>query len=427
MIQIRLHDKQYKVAVNPSRFRVVCAGRRFGKSVLSRSIVLDWASKIKNGLFWIVSPTYQMGKDIHWKQGLNIEIPSSWIAKKNEADFEITLVNGSRIALRSAENPDRLRGVRLNGLIVDECAFIQRWDEVWKNALRPSLSDTQAPALFISTPQGYNHFYDLYLLGQKKEKDWRSWKFTTYDNPFIPKEEIEKAKRELDEDAFAQEYLAEFKKFTGLVVKDFKRETHVIEPTEFPQDATYYRSIDFGFVNPTAVIFAYINNKGELIVYDEIYQKGLQTPDLANLILQKSAGRLFSGTYADSSQASDIAELQKYGIDVLPVSKSSGSQEDWVVYKIRKLVEKVKQNKLKITKNCVNLIWEIENYRYHEVNKNGVIREIPMKVNDHLIDALTYLITSLPEEIEVKILNKPEENWIRELPDDKLFNKDGFF
>jgi len=400
MLQIKLHPNQYQTATDNHRFRVVCAGRRFGKSVLSRSIVLDWATK-KQGLYWIVSPTYQMAKDIHWKQGYNLEIPQDWILKKNEVDLEIVLKNGSRIALKSAENPDRLRGVGLSGLVVDEIAFLKDWKRIWKEALRPSLSDTKAPALFISTPLGYNHFYDLWMKGQTDDKEWKSWHFTTYDNPYIAVSEIEQAKSELDEDTFAQEYLGEFKKFTGLVYKEFSRENNVIEPIELQPNWTYYRGVDFGWVNPTAVVFVAITDKGELFVFDEIYQKGLQTPDLAQLIKQKSSGKAFTNTIADSAQIADIEELRKYGLMINPVEKTSGSPtESWTAYRIRKVNEKLKTKTLKVFSTCKNLIFEFENYQYHEIRNGSEVKEVPMKINDHAINALEYLICSLPEKIE---------------------------
>lgn len=422
-MRIKLHRTQLEVAKDKHRFRVVCAGRRWGKSVLSRMIVLKWAAE-KPGLYWIVSPTFVMGKDIHWKQGFNVEIPTKWIAKKNEADLEIVLANGSRIALKSAENPDRLRGVKLSGLVVDEIAFLRDWDRIWEEALRPTLTDLQAPALFISTPRGYNAFYDLWRRGQENDPDWKSWRFTTYDNPFVPREEIDQAKNELDEDAFAQEYLAEFKKFTGLVYKDFSREKHVIAPIELGPDWTFYRAIDFGWAHPTAVLFVAVDPKGIVYIYDEIYQTGLQTPDLANLINQKSAHRHFAATVADSAQASDIAELQKYGLAISPVKKTSGSRdEDWSTFRIRKVSEKLRNGKLFVFENCQNTIWEFENYRYHEVREGNTVQERPMKVNDHAMDALSYMVVTLPEWVEPTYGESNLREMLEELPREEVFKE----
>jgi len=365
----------------------------------------------KRGLYWIVTPTYGMGKDIHWKQGFNDELPRGIVAKRNETELEITLVNGSRIGIKSAEHPARLKGVGLEALVVDEIAQMRDWDAIWSEALRPTLTDRQAPALFISTPVGYNHFYELWKQGQGGNKNWRSWTFTSYDNPYVPREEIDSARIELDEDIFAQEYLAEFKKFSGMVYKDFSRAKHVIEPIEIGAGWPRYRAIDFGFINPSGVLFAAIGDN-TLYIYDEIYQAGLQTPELASLIKQKSAGTMFSNTFADSAQAADIAELVRYGVGVVPVRKAAESTlENWVAYKVRRVAELIKTDRLKIFNNCLKLIWEIENYRYMEVGEGQRVKEVPAKVNDHLCDALAYLVCSLPQQVIGQIGEPGEEEY----------------
>lgn len=396
-MNVRLHKTQKEVADSPARFKVITAGRRWGKSTLSRMQILKWATD-KAGTYWIVSPTFAMGKDIHWKQGFVNEIPADWIKSKNEAELEIVLMNGSRIALKSAENPDRLRGVKLNGLVVDEIAQMRNWATIWEECLWPTLIDYAAPAMFISTPAGYNHFHELWKKGQGDDPMWKSWKFTSYDNYHIPRSEIEQARKYNDEDTFAQEYLAEFKRYTGKVYKEFDRDVHVIEPMELRSEWSFYRGIDFGFVNPSAVIFGAVDTKGIMYIYDEIYQAGLQTPELANYIKQKSIGRNFTFSVADSAQQSDIEEINRYGLPVSPVKKTSGSNtEGWTQYKIRKVSEKLKAGTLKIFSNCVNTIREFENYEYIEVKDGDYVKEVPRKVNDHTCDAVSYLIISMPE------------------------------
>lgn len=231
MLIPKLHDTQFQVATDTHRFRIVCAGRRWGKSTLAQLIALQWATK-DVGTVWIVSPTYRQGKQIHWNE-LNKIVPREWVLKKNEVDLSITLKNGSVIELKGAENPDALRGVKLRGLVIDEIASIRNWDWLWQEVLRPTLTDYEAPALFISTPKGFNSFYELYEEGNKPGGLYKSWRFTSYDNPYIPKEEIDNAKKELTEDTFAQEYCADFRKFTGLVFKEFDRAVHVIQPIQF--------------------------------------------------------------------------------------------------------------------------------------------------------------------------------------------------
>ena len=232
---VKLCKWQGEVANDPHRFKVICAGRRSGKSVLARLLLLKWALSAV-GTYYLVSPTYRQAKSIHWTE-MRKEVPREWILKTNETELSITLKNGSVIELKGAENPDALRGIKLRGLVIDEIASIRNWDWLWQEVLRPTLTDYSAPAIFISTPKGYNHFYDLFQAGQSVREngtqDYKSWRFTSYDNPYIPSGEIDNAKKELTEDTFQQEYMASFTKFTGLVYKDFVREINVIEPIAF--------------------------------------------------------------------------------------------------------------------------------------------------------------------------------------------------
>jgi len=163
----KLSPPQYEVFNDQHRFKVICAGRRFGKSVLARTMILEWALKKADGVCWIVNPSYRQAKEIHWQE-LQKEVPKSWIAKKNEQELSITLKNGSVIALKGAENPDSLKGRYLTGLCVDEIASIRQWEWLWDEALRPMLTDFEAPAVFISTPKGYNHFLSYICRGKWK-------------------------------------------------------------------------------------------------------------------------------------------------------------------------------------------------------------------------------------------------------------------
>jgi hypothetical protein len=146
---INLHRGQLEVANDTHRFKVLAAGRRWGKSVLAQLIVLKWAVENPGRLFWIVSPTIVQSKQIHWRQLQKI-VPLSLIEKKNEVERSLTLKNGSIIELKGAENPDALRGVKLKGLVIDEIASIRNWDWLWSEVLRPTLTDYEAPAIFIS-------------------------------------------------------------------------------------------------------------------------------------------------------------------------------------------------------------------------------------------------------------------------------------
>ena len=436
-MKVKLSKWQIEVARDHHRFRIVCAGRRAGKSVLSRLIVLKWALENK-GLYWIVSPTYRQGKQNHWRE-LQREIPIKWVAKKNEVELSIILKNGSIIELKGAENPDALRGVKLRGLVIDEIASIRNWAWLWAEVLRATLTDYQAPAIFISTPKGFNHFYELYELGQKDEgSDYKSWRFESYDNPFIPKEEIDNAKKELTEDTFAQEYLADFRKYTGLVYKEFQREVNVISPFDIPERWTIYRGFDFGSTNPTAILWIAVDNDENWFIFDEHHETKKTIDFHAGVCNSKSNKWRIEATYGDPSGAQWISEFAERGIYITPALKeASTSQQSWVRFGIEKIIEKLriipgKTNSLIksppeglpslfIFNTCVNTIREFETYRWKEksVSQAQDLNEpdIPEKANDHAMDALRYFAVSY----------KKAESPV-DLPDDtRMFGEDGFY
>lgn len=428
-MKIKLHKTQYDVAKDQHRFRVVCAGRRWGKSVLAQLIVLQWAVRNPGGLFWIVSPTYRQSKQIHWRQ-LNQIVPKLLVEKKNEVELSITLKNGSIIELKGAENPDALRGVKLRGLVIDEIASIRNWNWLWAEVLRPTLTDYMAPALFISTPKGYNHFYDLYTLGQgssmasmddnqEEGNLYKSWKFTSYDNPYIPKEEIDNAKAELTEDTFYQEYMADFRKYTGLVYKGFDRDLHVIERFTLPAEWEIFRAIDFGSTNPTACLWIACDGDGNWYIVDEHYETGQTIDYHSGVINSNPASNTVVATYGDPSGAQWIQEFAQRGVYITPATKESGqNNEGWVRYGIEKVSEKLKsmlghfvpvldgpsQGKrmgmpsLFVFNSCVNTIREFETYRWKEkaVTQAQDLNEpdAPEKANDHAMDALRYFAVS---------------------------------
>jgi len=413
MAKVRLHPGQMEVANAAERFRIICAGRRWGKSVLSRLIVLKWATE-KQGLYWIVSPTYKSGKMIHWRDYLK-EIPRSWIAKKNEVELSITLKNGSVIEIKGGENPDALRGVKLRGLVVDEIASIRNWDWLWQEVLRPTLTDYRSPAIFISTPKGFNHFHDLFLLGQDgKNELYRSWRFTSYDNPYIPKDEIDNASKELTEDTFAQEYMADFRKYTGLVYRTFDRAVHVIPGFDIPSSWRIYRCVDFGSTNPTVCLWIAVDNDDNIFIHKEHYESQ-KTIDYHAGVINSLTHRNISATYGDPSGAQWINEFRERGIYITKANKETGtSQDNWVRYGIEKVAERLKvlpghavslgdtllgsAPKLFIFNNCVKTIAEFENYRWKEKSATQAQDlnepDQPDKAHDHAMDALRYFVVS---------------------------------
>ncbi len=213
-IRFKAHEKQQQVIDSPARFRVLAAGRRFGKSYLASAEAIRFALKKKRQTVWCVSPIYAQTRKL-WRIIMEL-LPEKLIRNVNRSELAIELVNGSTIWFRSADNPDSLRGEGVDFLVLDECALIKR--AAWEEALRPSLSDTKGAGLFISTPKSFNWFHELYA-SAAEETEIQSWRFPTSASPFVDPEEIEKAEKSLPQIVFRQEYLAEFIDEAGSVFR----------------------------------------------------------------------------------------------------------------------------------------------------------------------------------------------------------------
>jgi phage terminase large subunit len=438
-MEVRLSKWQTEVWDDTHRFRVVCAGRRSGKSVLSQLQVIAWANE-KPGKYWIVAPTYKQAKQIHW-EGIQHYVPQKLISKKNEVELSVTLTNGGVIELKGAENPDALRGVKLRGLVIDEIASIRNWNWLWSEVLRATLTDYEAPVVFISTPKGYNHFFELYQLGQSKENNthYRSWRFTSYDNPYIPKGEIDNAKQELTDDTFQQEYMADFRKYTGLVYKEFQREVHIIEPFDIPAGFTLYRGVDFGSTNPTACLWIAVDGDENWYIVSEHYETGQTIDYHAGKINANPFSSRVTQTWGDPSGAQWIQEFAQRGIYITPANKEVGTNfNSWVRFGIEKVAEKLKTIPGKVSvsvqrqngsngtqaepciyifSNCTNLIREFETYRWKEksVTQAQDLNEpdVPEKANDHAMDALRYFAVShiKPQVYKIPETDISRKNW----------------
>ena len=282
---IYLHEKQMEVAKTKSRFKVVVAGRRWGKTQLAKISIIKYA-RIKNRLIWYVAPSYRMAKQIMWPE-LIASIPRDWVKKVNETSLTIFLTNGTRIELKGADNPDSLRGVGIHFLVMDEVQDIN--PEAWIKVLRPTLASTRGHVLFIGTPKAYNFLYDLYVLGQKQENidshKWKSWQFPTMTSPFIPLEEIEAAKTDMDDKSFNQEFNASFETMSGRVYYPFDRKTH-LKSCPFNPNLPIWVGQDFN-LNPMSSVIMQPQDNGEVWIIDEIVLKGSNTDEVCSEIERK--------------------------------------------------------------------------------------------------------------------------------------------
>lgn len=377
-----LTNPQNQIASDLHRFRVVNCGRRFGKTTLAIEEIKGKALSRATRIVYL-APTIQQARDIAWLQ-LKKELRPV-IVKSKEApslELEVRNIKGSTslIQLRGWEAIETLRGQQFDFVVIDEIASMRNWQENWQEVIRPTLTDTKGEALFISTPKGFNHFYDLYNK-ENEDKDYKSFHFSTYDNPNIPVEELEKARAELTEDRFAQEYMADFRKTEGLIYKEFNRSNHLFDLIGPTSPLEKLCGIDWGYTNPAAVLLIVRDFDNTYWVMSEWYQRGKTTEEIVEYAGSLKANKY----YADPAEADRVDVLRKAKLNIREVNKDVVSGIDAV----RNLF---KNGKIKIHRSCQNLIWELETYAYKEKMANKNEPEEPIKENDHLVDALRYVL-----------------------------------
>lgn len=257
-LEINLHPAQIDIFNSDARFRVVAAGRRFGKSYLAAYLLLvEGLKRDHTGLsgayydedrmrikeVYYVAPTFEQAKKIIWP--LIKDLGRNVIATTHENTATITLINGRRISIKGADRPDSLRGVGLSFVVLDEYAFMK--EGVWDAILRPALSDVEGRALFIGTPEGENHFFNLFVDAQRMGyPQWATWQFMSLDNPTLARAEIAAAKDQLSEQLFAQEYEASFSAESGTIFQA----GWWLKSADEPSDGEYYIACDLaGFSN----------------------------------------------------------------------------------------------------------------------------------------------------------------------------------
>tara|TARA_R110000751_G_scaffold49686_16_gene110505 strand:+ start:2767 stop:4041 length:1275 start_codon:yes stop_codon:yes gene_type:complete len=240
-LQVSLLPWQQTVFNDPTRFKVIPAGRRVGKTQFAcwKLILEGLANTVANARVLYVAPTQGQAKELMWD--MLLDLGQSVIKSTYVNTLQITLINGTKISLRGADRPETMRGLKLAFLVMDEYADMK--PEVWEQILRPALADLQGDAVFIGTPMGRNHFFELYQYSElDPDPEWTGFTFTTYDNPTIPKEEIEAAKRSMSSFSFRQEFLASFE---ALGSEIFKEEWIKYDDKE-PKTGDYYISVDLG-------------------------------------------------------------------------------------------------------------------------------------------------------------------------------------
>lgn len=393
VINPRKHQRQ--LLENPSRKLVVVAHRRFGKTTLALFKILLSAQNPQTRYFYL-SPTYRQSKMVAWEMLVNM-IPKQLIAKKNEVELIVGLTNGSTIELKGADNPDSLRGVGLDGVVLDEFAQIN--PSMWSEIIRPALTDRKGWALFIGTPKGKNHFFDLYMNTPETDRCLLKASQTG----ILDAEELESARKEMNRDEFNQEFECDFLYFSGQIYKEFKPEKHVLKNYDIMRNWDQGVAIDHGQVNPTAALFYAVDYDDRIIIFDEYYQAGntvsTNVKNINELIAKndyKVNGAILDPSAFAKNRSKDNV-LYSVADEYADANLVCIPGQNDVLAGINRVKEYFQNDRLFILARCENTIKELESYRWKDkrlVDSN--LPEEPLKVNDHAVDALRYIINSRP-------------------------------
>ena len=389
---MKLTNPQWDIFTDDSRFRVVVAGRRFGKTFLSTiellRVALGENQKVYNKNCWYVAPTYKAAKEIAWDM-LKSVVRERDVSKINESELSIRFKNGSVIALKGAEKPDNLRGRSLDFVVLDEIADMR--PETWGEVIRPSLSDRQGTALFIGTPKGRNHFYDLWT---QDLDDWASFQYTTLEGGNVPDFEIEAAKRDLDERTFKQEYEAAFVNYSGIIYYNFDRQESV-KPTLLGEDVLHI-GMDFN-LDPMSAVVA-IRQDNALRIIDEVIIYGSNTDEMVDELKVRYPNKKLV-IYPDpacrqrktsAGGRTDLSILQNAGFAV-KVRERHTSVRDRINSVNARLKTSDGERHLFVDPKCRQVIKSLERQTY----KEGTSQPDKESGYDHMNDALGYLVDYL--------------------------------
>ena len=312
-MKVLLKPPQWEVFLCAERFRVLVAGRRFGKTYLALTELVQaaWGQGRK---VWYVAPTYRQAKRVAWK-GVKQMTKPYWAGKPNETDLTIELISGGSISLRGADNYDSLRGDGLDYLVIDEYASIA--PAAWTEVLRPALADKQGGALFIGTPRGHNHFFDLYEAAQSRP-NWATFHFTTEQGGNVPLAELKSATHELDERTYRQEFQASFETLgVGRAYYAFDR-AHNVGLVNY-QPFSLIWSLDFN-MNPLCSVLGHTHN-GMVHIFDELILPDSNTLSACEEFLARTQSWC-SGTPIN---------VEVYGDATGEAKKTSASRTDWQI------------------------------------------------------------------------------------------------
>jgi len=422
---------------------VLLMGRQSGKTYFATQHA--WLNAvIRQGRYFVVFQTYKQAHEVVWRQYIPL-IPEELINKKNELDLivELDYVHGpvklpdgqtiqvdhdhsqprSVIQLLGSDQADSHRGFKAHGIIFDE--YADQNPDNWEAVYKHFFTTTDGWAIFMGTPRGYNHFYDLVEYAKENPR-WFYQEATWRDSPYVSEKFIIDERKEAEKtgklSTFLQEVELEFRAIQGAVYPDFDRDIHIKKPAEFPdlEELDIYAGIDFGF-HTTAVIFIGIDKEQNWWIFDEVYGREETLEDVMPRIWTKLGDKRLILIVGDSQNKDAIEMMASKGFPVTPVVKHQGSIIDGIDLiraKLKPRTQLVGEPKPSIffSSACKNLIQEVEAYKYPEDKPDRNPTDLPMKDNDHGPDALRYVAIQMkfgrltedkmPENTTIKALNE---------------------
>lgn len=414
------HAGQRTIHRSSARHRLASCGRRFGKSKLGGAELVPealYAHTIAHVLaelqeqrrFWIVGPNYDDAERewrVFYDAMKRLKVPMDRPGTYNDVtggNMQMSLWDGRFIVeCRSAQHQESLDGEGLNGVLMVEAAKMK--SIIWNKFIRPALADKRGWSLHTSTPEGKNHYYDLWRRGQDpSDPSWASWRMPSWKNDIIfpggrEDPEIQEMAKDMSEERFNQEIKADFTDFVGRVFKTFESETHVID-THYDPRYPVFLALDYGWTNPFVALLIQVDVWDNVYVLDEYRCTEQDSNDIGESLLTWHGGlatkvKAMFPDPADPDATSIISK--KLGIQSR-VNKNTGGEKKYRIEAIRnhlKLIpetapEEDRLPRLFIDRKCTGLIFEMEEWRYPDKKSEvHAAPEEPMDKDDHGPEAL---------------------------------------
>lgn len=412
---MKTFDYQAEIHRNNARFRLLCGGRRLGKSVMGgREAVAQLM--IPGSWVWLVGPTMDLAEKefrVVWRNTVTKQtLP---VARKSERELFIKFKNGSFIECRSEEQPDQLIGEGLDLAVLVECARLK--DRTWHQYIRPALADRKGRAFFSSTPRGFNWFEEFFRRGQSDDPefvDWASWQIPSIRNPLLGRDEIEDARRTSTPEAFAQEWEAKFIHYAGLVFPEFDATIHANETFIYNEYLKTCLFVDPGTTAPYAVLLVQITPDEQIRVIDEVYRTGMTTGQILKIVQEKWP-RLYDTSFKMPRPDVDVI-IDEAAAEAAATWRLAGWRAWGKKPKIRQAIEVHHRflrdpdqsrmpwtdgpddpglivPRIKFDPRCFNTIREHGAYHYPDDTRKRIETnkpDLPVDIDNHAIDALRY-------------------------------------